>query len=84
MGLGFNILSVFSINSNDMLSKAFEKSICSMTPGRLLIFACWKKSKVFRVTSPMNLFERYAFCQGQMILSRMGLSLAVRTPEAIL
>ena len=31
---------VFSINLNEMLSKAFEKSICSISPGRLLFFAC--------------------------------------------
>ena len=57
-GFRLNNLRVFSMNSKDMLSKALEKSICSMRPGRLLDFACWKRSKVFLVMSPMNLFGR--------------------------
>ena len=31
--------SVFSINSNEMLSKAFGKCICIIRPGRLLSLA---------------------------------------------
>ena len=84
VGLRLKSLSVFSMNANEMLSNALEKSICSMRPGRLFAFACWKRSKVFLVTSPMNRFGRYAFCHGEMILSRIGFSLAVRTPEVIL
>ena len=84
VGLRLNSLSVFSMNANEMLSNALEKSICSMRPGRLFVLACWKRSKVFLVTSPMNRFGRYAFCHGEMILSRIGFSLAVRTPEVIL
>ena len=57
-GFKLNNLRVFSMNSKDMLSKALEKSICSIRPGRLLDFACWKRSKVFLVMSPMNLFGK--------------------------
>ena len=84
LGLRLNNLSVFSINSKEMLSNALEKSICSMSPGRLLSFACWKRSNVFLVMSPMYLPGRYAFCQGCISLSRRGFSLWVRTPDAIL
>ena len=35
VGLRLNNLSVFSMNLKKMLSKALEKSICSMRPGRL-------------------------------------------------
>merc|ERR1711954_398360 len=83
VGLILNSLSVFSMKSKEMLSKALKKSIWSMRPGRLCVLACWKRSKVFLVTSPINIFGRYAFCQGDMILSKMGLSLEVKTPEAI-
>ena len=38
------IFRVFSMNLKDMLSKALEKSICSIRPGRLLFFADWKRS----------------------------------------
>ena len=54
-GERLNNLSVFSINENEMLSNALEKSICSISPGRLLSFACWKMSKVFLVMSPIYL-----------------------------
>ena len=84
MGLRLNNLRVFSINSEDSLSKTLKKSICNMTHGRLFVLACWNRSKVFLVTSPINLFGRYAFYKGEMILSRMGLSLTVKTPDAIL
>ena len=56
-------LREFSMNLKDILSKAVEKSICSIRPGRLLFFACWNISKVFLVTSPMYLSGRGAFCQ---------------------
>ena len=84
VGLRLNKLSVFSMNLKEILSKALEKSIWSMRPGRLCVLACWKRSKVFLVMSPINLFGKYAFCQGEIILSRMGLSREVKTPEAIL
>ena len=51
-------LRVFSMNLKEMLSKAFEKSICSMRPGRLFFLACWNMSKVFLVISPMYLSGR--------------------------
>ena len=38
---------------------------------------------MFLVTSPMYLSGRYAFCQGFMMLSKMGFNLLVRTPDAI-
>ena len=84
VGLRLNSLSVFSMNLKEMLSKTLKKSIWSMRPGRLCVLACWKRSKVFLVTSPINLFGRYAFCQGEIILSKIGLSLEVKTQEAIL
>ena len=40
LGLMPKNLRVFSMNLKEMLSKAFEKSICSMSPGRLLFMAC--------------------------------------------
>ena len=40
VGLRLNSLSVFSMNSKEMLSKALEKSIWSMRPGRLCVLAC--------------------------------------------
>ena len=42
MNFGFklNHFRVFSMNSKDMLSKALEKSIWSIRPGRLLSLAC--------------------------------------------
>ena len=40
MGFRLNNLSVFSMNSKEMLSKALEKSIWSMRPGRLCVLAC--------------------------------------------
>ena len=49
---------VFSMNLKEMLSKALEKSICSISPGRLLFFECWNMSKVFLLTSPMYLSGR--------------------------
>ena len=84
LGFRLNNLRVFLMNSKEMLSKALEKLIWSMRPGRLCVLVCWNRSKVFLVTSPMNLFGRYAFCQGEIILSKIGLSLEVKTPEAIL
>ena len=58
LGAEVKNLRVFSMNLNEMLSKAFEKSICSISPGRLLFFACWNMSKVFLVTLPMYLSGR--------------------------
>ena len=58
VGLRLKSFRVFSMNENDMLSKALEKSICSMIPGMLFVLACWKRSKVFLVTSPINLLGR--------------------------
>ena len=40
VGLRLNNFKVFSMNSKEMLSKALEKSICSMIPGRLCVLAC--------------------------------------------
>ena len=64
MGLRSNSFREFSMNEKDMLSKALEKSICSMIPGMLFVLACWKRSKVFLVTSPMNLFSKISFLPG--------------------
>ena len=40
LGFRLNHFKVLSINSNEMLSKALEKSICNIRPGRLLSLAC--------------------------------------------
>ena len=40
VGLRLNKFRVFSMNTKEMLSKALEKSICSMIPGRLCVLAC--------------------------------------------
>ena len=40
LGFRLNHFRVLSMNSNEMLSKAFEKSICNIRPGRLLSLAC--------------------------------------------
>ena len=40
LGLRPKNFRVFSMNLKEMLSKALEKSICSMSPGRLLFLAC--------------------------------------------
>ena len=40
LGLKLKSLNVFSINSKAMLSKALEKSIWSMIPGKLCVLAC--------------------------------------------
>ena len=54
--LKLNSFRVFCINSNDIESKAFEKSICIIIPGMFDALALKKRSKVFRVTSPIYLF----------------------------
>ena len=72
------------MNSKEMLSKALLKSICSMIPGKLCALALANRSKVFLVTSPMYLCGRYAFCHGEINLSRIGFSLFVSVPEMIL
>ena len=56
--LKLNNFRVFCINSNEIESKAFEKSICIIIPGIFDAFALEKRSKVFLVTSPMYLFGR--------------------------
>ena len=45
LGVRPNIFRLFSINLKDIQSKAFEKSICNMRPGRLLLFGCLEKVK---------------------------------------
>ena len=82
--LKLNILRAFSMYSKEMLSKAFEKSIWSIRPGRLSVLALEKRSKVFLVMSPMYLSCKYAFCQGCMSLLSMGLRRLVIVPEIIL
>ena len=82
--LKLNILRAFSMCSKDMLSKAFEKSIWSISPGMFSVLALEKRSKVFLVISPMYLSCRYAFCQGCMSLLSMGLRRLVIVPDMIL
>ena len=84
LGSRLNHLRVLSMKSNEMLSNALEKSICSMRPGRLFCLACWNMSNMFLVTSPMYLPGKYAFYQGLISLSNMGFRRLVRTPDGIL
>ena len=83
MGLRLNSLSVFSMNSKEMLSKALEKSIWSMRPGRLCFGVLKEIKGVSSHISNKPIWE-VGFLPGEIILSKIGLSLEVETPEAIL
>ena len=43
LGLRLNHFRVFSMDSNEMLSKALEKCICSISPGRSYVFVVMVK-----------------------------------------